>query len=929
MTADRKSLGHSRTLGFFFAVLVLVGGLVVILVDYQSEKKKFLNYTDIIYQEISQRLLTAEGVITALVTFGQDGDVDGYRADSVLQNLVQTYPYIYALAKLDWIHYRDRNDYEKTMHDSGMAGMLIREYDQDMDAFIKARKRNFYLVTSMLVPLEPTTSQLLGLDLLVNNEVEEAVNLAMKNRSVSLINSPEFLTGKPGLAMLRNTYFGRLNPESLQESKHQINGAVMLYIDQQKILSSVIKIFPGIDIDLTLIDIKLPVTDESKAPENLENAQKVSTGIAAFTQQRVIRVANRDVLLKVSRKYHPGLMQIIIAVSVMLLILIVLRIWSVSRKQQMIASINQKNAYKELYSERERAEVTLSSITDAVITTDDHEKITFLNPVAEKFLGTTNNAAFGKPIKDVVQLLDEGKEGKEGKEGTDNSLGHCLEEITDSSAGKSTKILTMPDDQSPLLVDISCSKLKDIQGSEMGSVIVMRDVTHERKLKNQLSYQASHDSLTGLVNRAQFEDDLKKAILTCDENAPGHVLCYMDLDQFKIVNDTCGHIAGDALLKQLSQLLSKRVRDNDVLARLGGDEFGLLLHNCSIEDAISITNSLRLSVRQFVFRWDGRAFDVRISIGVVAVNDTKSTHAELMSAADVACYIAKESGRDYVHVYKPEEKSVTQHHELMQWSQKIQDALRNDKFYLMLQTMAPLLSAQADVQVQEFLLRMRLDDGSIATPSAFIPAAERYGLMRDVDMWVIRHSFEVIRDVRKDTDSSLTYLYSINLSGQSLGDPEVSEFIISMINEYEIDPNQIMLEITETAAITNFQTALDFIARLSDIGCRFALDDFGAGLSSFGYLKRMKVDFLKIDGQFVKGMADDPIDRMMVNNITHLAYGLGLYVIAESVEDETLYEMLRDIGVHFAQGYYVQRPTSIEEWKKENMLKTVFMRAVH
>jgi diguanylate cyclase (GGDEF)-like protein len=492
-----------------------------------------------------------------------------------------------------------------------------------------------------------------------------------------------------------------------------------------------------------------------------------------------------------------------------------------------------------------------------------------------------------------VHLVDD-----ESKEDPAGPLKNFIEKIATSPDGKSTHLLIMPDDQGPLSVDISCSKLKDIQGKVMGSVVVLRDVTQERALKNQLSYQASHDSLTGLVNRSKFEEELKKAILSCDaddENSFGHVLCYMDLDQFKVVNDTCGHIAGDALLKQLSQLLSKRIRGSDLLARLGGDEFGLLLSNCDLENALPIADSLRLSVRQFIFRWDGRAFDVRMSIGVVAITNPKSTHAELMSAADVACYIAKESGRDYVHAYKPEEKSVTRHHELMQWSQIIQDALRTDKFFLMLQTMAPLLSAQANIQVQEFLLRIRTEDGQIATPSAFIPAAERYGLMRDIDMWVIENCFEIIHKIK----------------------------------EYEIDPSQIMLEITETAAITNFETALEFIARLSDIGCRFALDDFGAGLSSFGYLKRMKVDFLKIDGQFVKGMADDPIDRMMVNNITHLAYGLGLFVIAESVEDATLLEMLRDIGVHFAQGFHIQKPTSIEEWKKENMLKTIFMRTVH
>jgi diguanylate cyclase (GGDEF)-like protein len=539
-------------------------------------------------------------------------------------------------------------------------------------------------------------------------------------------------------------------------------------------------------------------------------------------------------------------------------------------------------------------------------------------------VGLANDDAFGKSINDVIRLLDEKNE-----EEIANPLETCIEKAIENDGVVTAHLLQTPGEKDPLSVDLSCSKLKDIRGNEMGSVIIIRDVTHERELKKQLTYQASHDSLTGLVNRGKFEEEINSAIITCGDDSLGHVLCYMDLDQFKIVNDTCGHIAGDALLKQLSQLLKSRIRESDVLARLGGDEFGLLLHNCDLEHALPIADTLRLAVRQFIFRWDDRAFDIRISIGVVAIDDPQSTHAELMSAADVACYIAKESGRDYVHAYKPDEKSVTQHHELMQWSQKIQDALREDKFYLVLQTMAPLLSAQADIQVQEFLLRIRMDDGSIIRPSTFIPAAERYGLMRDIDMWVIEHAFEVIRDVRKDTDSSVTYIYSINLSGQSVGDPDISAYIVNKIKQYDIDPNQIMLEITETAAITNYQSAMDFISQLSDIGCRFALDDFGAGLSSFGYLKKMKVDFLKIDGQFVKGMADDPIDRMMVNNITHLAYGLGLFVIAESVEDSTLVEMLRDIGVHFAQGYHIQRPTNVEDWKKENMLKTIFMRTVH
>ena len=924
MAKSKNLHKKSKLQGLLFAALVLFGGAVVMLADQQAEKKKFLEYSDLVYQGIVQRLLTAEGVITALVTFEQDSEIDDNVAVGVLQNLVNTYPYINAIAKLDWVRRHDRNDYEKAMRENGMAELSIREYDKKNDTFVKAKRRSSYLVTSVLIPMEPQTSQLLGLDLYINKEVQDAVLLAMEENAVSMINVPGFLASEPGLIMMKNTYFGRLKPETLLESKREINGVVMLYIDQEKMLSSFSEHFPGFAFKLTLLDIDLTGKEIVKLAEGHDHNKFFFRPTATFDDHRIFKVANRDVMLEVTRVYRPGILQMLIALAVMILIAVALRVWGISRMHQRFAIAKQEESFQALFSERERAEVTLSSITDAVITTDDQDKVTFLNPVAENFMGISNDQAFGQSINDIIRLLDDQSEEK-----ITNPLETCIARAIENEGVMSSHLLEIPGSSSTLSVDLSCSKLKDIRGKEMGSVIIIRDVTHERELKKQLTYQASHDSLTGLYNRGKFEEEVNDAILSSGDGSLGHVLCYMDLDQFKVVNDTCGHIAGDALLKQLSTLLKNRIRDSDVLARLGGDEFGLLLHNCEIENAVPIADTLRLAVRQFIFRWDDRAFDIRISIGVVAINNPQSTHAELMSAADVACYIAKESGRDYVHAYKPDEKSVTQHHELMQWSQKIQDALREDKFYLMLQTMAPLLQAQAEIQVQEFLLRIRMDDGTIVTPTTFIPAAERYGLMRDIDMWVIEHCFEIIRDVSKDTESSITYIYSINLSGQSVGDPEISNFIIGKIEEYGIDPNQIMLEITETAAITNYQTAMDFITELSDIGCRFALDDFGAGLSSFGYLKKMSVDFLKIDGQFVKGMAEDPIDRMMVNNITHLAYGLGLFVIAESVEDERLVEMLRDIGVHFAQGYHVQPPTNIEDWKRENMLKTIFMRTVH
>jgi len=591
----------------------------------------------------------------------------------------------------------------------------------------------------------------------------------------------------------------------------------------------------------------------------------------------------------------------------------------------VLADLVARQLSDSFYHERERAEVTLRSIGDAVLTIDPNGEITYMNPVAERMLGVAAHVAQGQQINDVVKLVD-----AHSQEEVDNPLDLFSGHSEDPAAAGSSRLLMLGDDEEPIAVDVTYSRLSDNRGESLGSVMVIRDVSSESALKEQLSYQASHDPLTGLYNRTKFEAEIKKAIETCSlETSIGHALCYMDLDQFKIVNDTCGHMAGDQLLKKLAQVLQNRVRESDVLARLGGDEFGLLLLNCDLENAVEIADSLRLAVGQFIFTWEGKTFDIRMSIGVVAMHDPHMTHAELMSAADVACYIAKESGRDVVHAYRPEDQMVAEHHDLMLWSQKIQDALRGDNFYLMLQTMMPLLPSQQSIQIQEFLLRIRMEDDSVITPDVFIPAAERYGLMKSIDLWVIDNALKIISEVQDESEDSMTYLFSINLSGQSVGDPDIADRILEKLDEYKVDAGKLMLEVTETAAIANFTVAREFINRLSDAGCRFALDDFGAGLSSFGYLKELHVDFLKIDGQFVKGMSKDSIDRMMVNNITHLGYGLGLYVIAEFVEDQETEQLLREIGVHFAQGYHIQKPATIEDWKKENLLKSIFIRTIH
>jgi PAS domain S-box-containing protein len=584
MAEPQKKSGITRVELFIYLVLVLLGGAAVMLADLQAEKKKFLNYSDLVYQEVSQRLLTSEGVVNALAQFGQHSHIDGEEHDNVLDGLALTYPHIHAIAKFDYVRHRDRLSYEKDMRENPGGNTEIREYD-NQSGVIRARKRNAYLVARVVTPLEPANAQLLGLNLLNDEEIGQAVANSMESRTMSIARVPEYLSLQPTVIMLKNTYFGRLQPRTTSEGKRQINGAVMLFLDIDIMIARVSEKFPDIDFELQVNGFNLTAPAQSEIYPAHSSTTKVLPTTVSFSDTRHFNLGNRDLSLKISSQYKPGIIQMMIAAVVMLLIAFATRLWSNVRKQQLVAAEKQEEAFQALYSERERAEVTLSSIGDAVITTDDRNHVTFLNPVAETLTGTTNDRAFDKPINQVIQLVDE-----ENDETITDPMEHCSRRASENP-DMTTHLLQQANGEEALSVDISCSKLKDIQGEEIGSVIVIRDVSHERELKKQLTYQASHDPLTGLVNRTRFEEDVREAISSCDESGIGHALCYMDLDQFKIVNDTCGHMAGDALLKQLSQILAKRVRDSDVLARLGGDEFGLLLRNCDLENAVPIADT--------------------------------------------------------------------------------------------------------------------------------------------------------------------------------------------------------------------------------------------------------------------------------------------------------------------------------------------------
>lgn len=429
----------------------------------------------------------------------------------------------------------------------------------------------------------------------------------------------------------------------------------------------------------------------------------------------------------------------------------------------------------------------------------------------------------------------------------------------------------------------------------------LKELRLGQEYAEKLSYHASHDALTGLVNRLEFENRLKRAIGGTSGSEHQHAVMYLDLDQFKIVNDTCGHAVGDQLLRQVSSLLLKNLRETDTLARLGGDEFGVLLENRSIDQVLRIADKLRQCVVDFRFiGGEGRAFTIGASIGVVQITDNMVSVAEILSAADTACYTAKEGGRNRVQVYRPHYSEIALRKGEMEWFARLQLALDEDRFVLFTQEIFSIKGNVPECSHHELLVRMLDEDGTIVPPMAFIPAAERYNLMTLIDQWVVRNALSAISMLGPDRGS-----YAINLSGTSIGDARFLEFVRDQFKRHKLPANTICFELTETAAIANFDRAARFFGEMKSLGCQFSLDDFGAGMSSFGYLRHLPVDFIKIDGSFVKEIARNPIDNAMVRAINDVGHVMGKKTIGEFVDSEAVVAALREIGVDYAQGHWM------------------------
>ena len=561
---------------------------------------------------------------------------------------------------------------------------------------------------------------------------------------------------------------------------------------------------------------------------------------------------------------------------------------------------HRKSMESSLGRDKLQARTTLESIGEGVITTDTSGVIDYMNEAAEALTGTMRSSGLGKRLTDLIALVDE-----VDRESLGDPVQKCLNERRRINLGRRALLLSKQGDRE-CSIELTASPIRGPGGNVAGCVLIFHDVTEVRGLARQMSYQASHDALTGLVNRAEFERRLEAALKSARGEDIGHVVCFLDLDRFKAVNDSAGHLAGDNLLREIAAQLKEKVRDSDTVARLGGDEFSLLLIGCPLDKARQIADDVCQAVADYRFVWHDQIFDVGVSIGLVEIGHESGAAENVLNAADSACYVAKQQGRGRVHVYSARDEVVARQRGEVQWLQRLQRALKENAFELFVQPIISVTGRVEEGPALEVLLRMRDESGTVILPSQFLDSAERYQLMSHIDRWVVQAALTALASgaLRLPDNRSC----GINLSGQTLGDDDFLEFVVDALDHTGVEPSQLCFEVTESAVVSNIDHAHRFISVLHGMGCRFALDNFGGGIGSFSNLKHLSVDYLKIDGAYTRDLDEDSVNRAMVSAMIKLARTLDFQVVAEQVEDQASFQAVRGMGVDFVQGYVIERP---------------------
>ncbi len=547
----------------------------------------------------------------------------------------------------------------------------------------------------------------------------------------------------------------------------------------------------------------------------------------------------------------------------------------------------------------------LQSLSEAIVTTDVEGRLVYLNPAAEKLLGVGRAQAAGRQLDEIVGIMDQNdrrlltdpvKEAVGGGDGTPHATTRRAVLLGKSSGEERA-------------IELAASPLRDHNGQLAGAVVLLHDVTELRGLHRQMSYQATHDALTGLINRREFERRLEEAAESARRGEATHMLCYLDLDRFKIVNDSSGHLAGDSMLREVAKLLREKVRDSDTVARLGGDEFGMLLVGCPLDKARQIADDVCRAVAAYQFVWQDRVFNIGVSIGLIEIGREAGSVEQLLAAADSACYVAKKEGAGRVSVYSARDEALARNSGEIEWLQKLQGAIKEERYALYYQPIVAAYGSDAEGPSMEVLLRMLDEGGKEIPPGEFVQAAERFRLMASVDRWVVQTTLQAL--ARNAFQLARDRSVAINISGQTLGDPQFLEFVVECFDRTGISPGQVCFEIAESAVIGNLEHARRFVGVLHGMGCKFTIDDFGSGVGSFSSLKTLELDYLKLDGSFMRNLAGDSVSQTMVTAMIKLARTLNFKIIAEQVEDSAALDAARRMGVDYVQGFVIARPARL------------------
>ncbi len=885
-------------------LLLVITTFAALEFSFLSEVRSFDRLAQTATQQINQQVTVAVGTLDSMAATHQ-ASANGFEQrqfETFAEKLVNNQAAITAAGRYNTILHEDLDHYSSDLQESGIFAFTPKKLDSYGNLKPLNQKQQYQALLSFY-PQDPVTAAFIGLDLSELYESNIAITKSTTGYAPFIATLPTNWIAAGHINIFTPTYYGHYAPDSENDRLLQTDGGYFISLDLETIVAhSTDTTFPmSVGISLLQNNYRPLVRQETKISDSriLGKFFKGKTieknlYIGAETATIIYRTPAGKTNAQLVSAFGKGL-------TALLLYLIGSAIYSAQRSSRLQIKANEQ----EIARARARALLTLNSLQDAIITTDSEDNIDYLNPAMLRVIKTRKRDLIGLNLHTVLDnhFKSTPRWQQASANGKNKTGGHSRPD----SETKDSSLKSLINDAS-VIFQCHSSVLSDESHSKIGTLLTMRNISKEYALTTELEHQATHDALTGLPNRRKFEailDDLLQP--DSPEGNKSATVGYIDLDQFKLVNDTAGHEAGDRLLKKLAADLTTLVPENVNIARLGGDEFGFICVVNTDKCAENIARTFYNFFQNYHFQSEDHVFSIRASIGLTHIKPCHRTINEVLSEVDIACYTAKDGGRNNYVIYDANDKETKHRKGEMLFLPALQSALKENRFELYTQ---PIVSTQTDTPVahhHECLLRLVEEDGSIVTPYKFIVAAERYDLIGDIDRWVLENAMLQISEF-KNTALHDT-IFSINLSGQSAVDTGMPGFVDNMLRKYDIDSTNICFELTETAVIGNFTQAQKLIAFLRERGCTIALDDFGAGASSFGYLKNLEVDYLKIDGQFVKEMTSNKVDFEMVRSMNNVGDALGIKTIAEFVENQETMQALSEINVDYAQGYFIGKPS--------------------